>query len=92
MSFVELDINEDFESAGWNVMSDYETGFRAQHGVWTMAARHEVKSGIYIVELFHDDWPVFEDGFHYPAEARGAILALRQVILQMGDGYHEWLQ
>lgn len=34
------------------------------------------------MEVFEDGWPIFEDGFYEPAETRGAILALRQVLMR----------
>lgn len=92
MGFVELNVEEDFERPEWDVISNSRTEFRVRRGSWIMAARYESEAGMYIIELANGDYPVFEDGFHFTTEARGAILALRQIVLQMDIGCHSWLQ
>jgi hypothetical protein len=92
MSFVELNVEEDFERPEWDVISNSRTEFRVRRGSWIMTARYESEAGMYIIELANGDYPVFEDGFHFTTEARGAILALRQIVLQMDNGCHSWLQ
>lgn len=92
MSFVELNVEGDFERPEWDVISNNRVEFRVRRGSWNMAARYESEAGMYIIELSNGDYPVFEDGFHFTTETRGAILALRQIILQTDNGCHSWLQ
>ena len=80
MGFVDINTEEDFERYNWDVIEDTDTEFKARNGFLTIAAEDD--EGTAIVEVFEDGWPIFEDGFYSPAETRGAILALRQVLMR----------
>jgi hypothetical protein len=90
MSFVDLNIEEDFEYHNWVVIENTDTKFRAQIGSWTISAHDD--GGMSTVELFKNECPMFADGFYESAATRGAILALRQVLMKMTNGDPDWPQ
>jgi hypothetical protein len=90
MSFVDLNIEEDFEYYNWDIIENTDTEFQAQIGSWTISARND--GGMFTVELFKNEWPMFEDGFYESAATQGAILALRQVLMKMTNGNPDWPQ
>lgn len=92
MSYVGLMVEEDFESCNWDVIENSDTEFQARIGPWTILARDSSTAGLFIVTLMKGDCPMFEDGFCGSAEARGAILALRQVLMNMTNGNPDWPQ
>lgn len=92
MSFVDINVEEDFELCDWNIIANTEDEFKAEMGSWTLLARNDDFFGMYVVELFRNGFPMFEDGFNSPEEIRGAVLALRQVIMKLTSRDHHWNQ
>ena len=72
MSFVELNIEEDFERYNWEILANTETEFRAEYGLWTVAAYHEPGDTFYEIEAGNGH-PLFVDGFPSAAEAQASI-------------------
>jgi hypothetical protein len=48
MSFVELNIEEDFERYDWDIITNTETEFHAEYGFWTITASHEPGNSFYV--------------------------------------------
>ncbi|TKX50103.1 hypothetical protein EXE49_08000 [Halorubrum sp. ASP121] len=83
MSFVELNIEEDFERYDWEIIANTETEFEAKYGswnAWTITASHEPGDTFYEIEAGKGH-PLFVDGFPSAAEAQASILTLRQFIM-----------
>jgi hypothetical protein len=80
MSFVELNIEEDFERYDWDIITNTETEFHAEYGFWTITASHEPGDTFYVIEAYNK-YPLFEDGFPTAAEAQASILTLRYFIM-----------
>lgn len=90
MNFVEMNVEDDFEFWDWHITTNTEDEFEAKRGSWTLLARDDDFYGMYVVELFKNGFPMYEDGFDSPEEIRGAVLALRQVIMKLTDEDPHW--
>lgn len=92
MDFVDINVEEDFELCDWHIISNTKDEFKAKKGSWTLLAREDDFYEMYVIELFKNGFPMFEDGFDSPEETRGAVLALRQVIMKLTGRDRHWNQ